>query len=314
MNSIARTTSKNGPQDIKANFDSIYVAPDPREYYRVLFGLDYIIPELARPIFSRIIHALETIRGRPIRVLDIGCSYGNNAALAQFPIDFERIANRYTDLQISAVPTEQLIELDRHYYSSWPRQNVEFIGCDISKPAIDYAKSVGLIKDGIIGNFEVEDVSPEQRKILEGVDLVISTGAIGYVSEKTIRRLLNAIGNPSPWIASFVLRMFPYTRISAELAKFELETEKLNGVSFVQRRFQSQAEYMDVLNRLEELGIDPQGKESSGLFHAEFFLSRPEGDTDGYPLRELASIEKGGARQFGRRFRRRDDGEILLVR
>jgi SAM-dependent methyltransferase len=311
---IARPARNRKAQDIKANFDGIYVEADPREYYRVLYGLDYIIPELARPVFGRIIEALEEIHGRPIRVLDVGCSYGNNAALIQFPVDIERLANRYARLQIAGVSTEELIELDRNYYRSWPRREIKFIGCDISRPAIDYAKNVGLIESGIVGNFEEIDIAPEDCELIKNVDLIISTGAIGYVTERTLRRLMQAIANPSLWVASFVLRMFPFGRIEQELRSAGMETEKLSGVTFVQRRFQSQAEYMHVLEKLDELGVDPQGKEGSGLFHAEFFLSRPAAASKRYPLDELASIEKGVGRSFGRRFRRAVDGEILLVR
>lgn len=314
MSNVVRPHQQGPAQDIKANFDSIYVEPDPREYYRVLYGLDYIIPELAQPIFARTISALEELRGRPIRVLDIGCSYGNNAALAQFPIDIERLASRYTQLQIEGVTTEELIELDRHYFRSWPRRDVEFIGCDISQPAIDYARRVGVIKDGIVGNYEEDEISQTDGKLLKGIDLIISTGAIGYVTEHTIRRLLAAIGQPAPWIASFVLRMFPYDNIEKTLAGAGLATEKLAGVTFIQRRFQSQAEYTHVTDKLDELGIDAQGKESAGLFHAEFFLSRPEAEAKRYPLEEIATVEKGEERAFGRRFRRSQDGEILLIR
>lgn len=314
MSNVVRPHQQGPAQDIKANFDRIYVEPDPREYYRVLFGLDYIIPEVARPIFARTISALEDLRGRPIRVLDVGCSYGNNAALAQFPIDIERLANRYARLQIAGLPTEELIQLDRHYYRSWPRRDVEFIGCDISEPAIDYARRVGVIKDGVVGNYEDDEISPDDRQLLKGIDLIISTGAIGYVTERTIRRLLNAIGEPAPWVASFVLRMFPYDNIEKTLASAGLATEKLSGVTFIQRRFQSQAEYSHVADKLDDLGIDAQGKESAGLLHAEFFLSRPGAEARQYPLEEIATVEKGVERAFGRRFRRSQDGEILLVR
>ena len=35
----------------KADFESIYNELDPRAYYRVLGGLDYVVPALAAPIF-----------------------------------------------------------------------------------------------------------------------------------------------------------------------------------------------------------------------------------------------------------------------
>lgn len=299
---------------IKANFDAIYTMPDPREYYRVLYGLDYIIPELAKPVFRNIIAALELKHGRPIRVLDLGCSYGNNAALIQFPIDIDRLARRYADLHARSVSSSELIMLDRSYFHAWPRRNVEIIGCDVSKPAIDYARSVGLIAHGISGNFEVEQFSAEARKILRGVDLVISTGSIGYITERTIRRVLDAIGSPAPWVASFVLRMFPYDAVEIALDEAGLETEKLSGVTFVQRRFQSENECVQVLERLEKLGIAPEGKEANGLFHAEFYLSRPAEDREATPLDQLVTISKGASRPFGRRFRSDADGNISLVR
>jgi len=299
---------------IKANFDQIYTQPDPREYYRVLYGLDYIIPEMSKPVSRKIIAALESIHKRPIRVLDLGCSYGNNAALLQYPIDIDRLAQRYMSLLNSDIPSSELIMLDRSYYRSWPRHEIEFIGCDLSKPAVDYARAVGLIKHGLVGNFEVQPLPGTAEEILRGVDLIISTGSIGYVTERTIGRLLAAIGKPAPWIASFVLRMFPYDRIEESLSAAGLVTEKMQGITFVQRRFQSEMECLQVLDRLEALGIDPEGKESNGLFHAEFFLSRPEEHVAEYPLSDLVSVVQGASRSFGRRFRCNRDGRVSLVR
>lgn len=299
---------------IKANFDHIYTEADPREYYRVLYGLDYIIPEMSKPVFRKIIAALEEIHQRPIRVLDLGCSYGNNAALLQYPIDIDRLAKRYMTLLNGAVSPSELIMLDRSYYRSWPKHDIEFIGCDLSKPAIDYARSVGLIKHGIVGNFEVEPLPATAEEILRGVDLIISTGSIGYITERTISRLLTAIGKPAPWVASFVLRMFPYDKIEQTLCEAGLETEKLQGITFVQRRFQSETECRQVLDRLNALGIDPEGKEANGLFHAEFFLSRSGEHVAEHPLADLVSVAQGANRPFGRRFRCSPDGHVSLVR
>src|SRR5690606_22977070 len=84
--------------EVKANFDQIYTRDDPREYFRVLHGLDYIIPALARPVFRRICDTLTELRRRPINILDVGCSYGINAALLRSPVSMDRLAQRYADL------------------------------------------------------------------------------------------------------------------------------------------------------------------------------------------------------------------------
>ncbi len=287
----------------KANFDGIYTSPDPREYYRVLYGLDYIIPDLAKGIFGNTIAALEEKLDRPIRVLDVGCSYGNNAALIRFPLDIQRMAQRYGDMQAEGLSTAELIMLDRNYFRSWPRHDIEIIGCDISAPALEYARKVGLIDAAIPGNFELSSIPEEAKELLKGVDLIISTGSIGYVTERTLGKMMEAIGEPAPWVASFVLRMFPYNPIEALLERSGLVTEKLQGVTFVQRRFESEGECQNVLQRLSELGIDPTQKEAEGLYHAEFYLSRPDADVDAFPLDSIATVTSGASRPASTRFR-----------
>lgn len=296
--------------DAKACFDSIYSHSDPREYYRVLGGLNYVIPDLAKGIFRNLIAALEDIKGRPVKVLDVGCSYGNNAALIRFPLDFARLQQRYLDLQNAEISTRELIDLDRHFYRSWPRHDVEIIGCDVSRPALDFARSVGLIDGVVAQNLEEEELSKACRDALRGVDLIISTGAIGYVTERTLARLLEGIGEPRPWVASFVLRMFPYDNFANLLDEHGHVTEKHAGVTFVQRRFQSEQEFRQVLEQLDTLGIDSRNKEAEGLFHSEFYLSRPPADCTDHPIEDLASVSSGICLPYGRRFRLGDDSVV----
>jgi hypothetical protein len=107
----------------------------------------------------------------------------------------------------------------------------------------------------------------------------------------------------SPWVVSFVLRMFPYDTIEAELAQHGLVTEKLGGVTFVQRRFHSESELEATLKAVQARGLDPHGKEADGLFHAELFVSRPEAEVRDNPLSEIVSVTSGENRRYGRRYR-----------
>lgn len=296
--------------DVKADFSRIYTCDCPREYYRVLYGLDYIIPDLAKGVFKGAIRALETLRNRPIKVLDVGCSYGNNAILMRLPLDFHRLAQRYSDLDGIEISPSALAELDRNYLKSWPQQSVNVIGLDTSEPAVAYAKSIGAIDDGLVLDLEDGEVPESARALLRDVDLIVSTGCVGYVSEKTFARLLEVIDGPKPWVASFVLRMYPYSGIEDELAKHGLTTEKLNGVTFIQRRFHSKEECNKVLAILEQAGVPTEDKEAEGLYHAEFFLSRPEADAGAMCLEQIANVTTGARHAFGRRYRR--DGNNIL--
>jgi SAM-dependent methyltransferase len=289
----------------KANFDRIYELPDPREYLRVLGGLDYVIPDLAKGILRSLIARCARAKGRRVKVLDLGCSYGINAALVRFPLDMQRMAHRYNHNSMHGLSTDQLLKLDANYFGSWPEQvNASFVGLDVSEAAIGYAKSVGLIESGVAANLENDEPSAEERAALEDVDIIVSTGCVGYVTDKTFNRLLAMREKgDAPWVVSFVLRMFPYDAIEAELAQHGLVTEKLGGVTFVQRRFHSESELEATLKAVQSRGIDTHGKETDGLFHAELFVSRPETEVRDNPLSEIVSVTSGENRRYGRRYR-----------
>jgi hypothetical protein len=312
---IAKTTKFQDINESKANFDRIYRCDDPREYYRVLHGLDYIIPDLAKPLFRSVVEASTAVRGHAPRVLDLGCSYGINAALLRYPLDLERLAQRYRDFDISGLTSEQVTSLDRHYFASWPTEFDGVItGLDVASPAIRYAMAAGLLDDGIAEDLEIHSPSAQARKMLEGTDLVISTGCVGYVGERTFERILAAAGGSRPWIASFVLRMFSYRSIENALARHGYTTERLEGITFVQRRFHSASEAEETLNVLRRQGMDPAGKEAEGLLHAEFYLSRPEAEAVDAPLASIVSITSGANRSYGRRFRLAGDQRIRLIK
>lgn len=299
---------------IKANFYDIYTNQDPREYYRVLYGLDYIIPDLAKPVFRQVATELERQRGRPLKVLDLGCSYGINAALLRLPLDLARLAQRYADLASYGLTSKELAYLDRRYFDGWPKQPMQVVGMDVSAPATAYAKEVGLLDAALAIDLETQELTPEAREVIRDVDLIISTGCIGYVGQRTFARILEAIEGPRPWLASFVLRMYPFEPIADELARHGIASQKLQGVTFVQRRFHSERECSDVLRSLESSDIATAGKEAEGLLHAEFYLSRPEACVDQVPLEQIVQVANGEQHTFGRRYRRDADNVLRLTR
>ena len=132
-------------------------------------------------------------------------------------------------------------------------------------------------------NLEERALNSEEAGALAAVDLVLSTGAIGYVGAPTFNRILDASRN-RPWFAVFALRMFPVARIVAALTRRGYAVFKLDGETFRQRRFASPGERDEVMARLADLGVDPTSRESDGWLHAEFFLARPEGEPSGLSL------------------------------
>lgn len=297
----------------KAVFDEIYGLDDPRAYFSALGDLDYMIPDVAEPVVRQILSAKASMTGVKPTVLDVGCSYGINAAVHRFPLTFTGLRHRYARREIRAVSSETLVELDRNFYAAWPDVGLaRFIGLDISAPAIRYATGVGLLEQGVVADLETGDLSVEDARIVRSADVIMSTGCIGYVTEKTFGKILDATER-HPWIISFVLRMFPFEPLAATFAKRGFVTERLAGATFIQRRFHDAEEFENTLATLAALGIDATGLESEGLFHADLILSRPEADARAAPLEDIVTVASGRGRPIGSRYVHVEGDEGLRV-
>lgn len=297
----------------KANFDDIYAQNDPRAYYAALGALDYMIPDLAAPILKQVLAARRVDSMRRLTVLDVGCSYGINAALHRHPLNFQTLRRRYTRHEIARLSSADLERFDRNYYASWPDVGqAEFVGLDRSAAAVEYACSVGLHVRGIAADLECETLTAPQREAVSGADVILSTGCIGYVTERTYRQLLET--TTSPWIVSFVLRMFPYEPLTRLFAEHGLVTERLAGMTFVQRRFRDENEFAHTLHVLRHRRISTENMESQGLFHAELFVSRPAADVKASPLSTIVTACSGQQRPVGMRYVLVDDsGDTRVV-
>jgi hypothetical protein len=209
----------------------------------------------------------------------------------RYGLCIEQLRNRYAKASLKLLNSERLAGCDSHYFASWaPREDLRFVGLDRSPEAIAYAHRVGLIEEGLAVDLETNSPSERARSVISTVDLIVSTGAVGYISEKTFAKLLQAFPpGKAPWIASFVLRMFDYGSIAETARQHGLATERLEGVTFVQRRFRDDVEAEETLRLLEARGVNPAGKETEGLYHAELFVSRPPADIKRASLSEIVS-------------------------
>jgi hypothetical protein len=275
----------------KANLDHIYNRADPRAYFRELGKLDYGIPGAAKPIFQALIAHLQPRSPEPLHVLDLGCSYGVNAALLKCDMTMLDLYERWGRPQQADAAPEQVLERDRRYFDGRDQaHDLKVIGLDQAGQAVAFGEETGLLDGGIVANLETRPLSDQAEQDLAPVELIISTGCVGYVTEKSFDRLLPAVseGRP-PWIANFVLRMFPFDTIAGSLSGWGYVTEKLDGQTFAQRRFFSDDEQDLVLDQLQDQGVDPSGKEAEGQLHAEFFLSRPAREAAELPLSRLVA-------------------------
>lgn len=275
--------------EAKANLDHIYNQPDPRAYFRELRKLDYVIPGLAKPVFQKLIRHLRRRSKDTVRVLDLGCSYGINAALLRYDLSMPALYEHWGDASLFRAAPDRVARSDRDFFGELDEaESIEVIGFDPAEHAVGYAEEVGLLEEGFALNLETDPLPEAARERLAPVDLVISTGCVGYVTEKSFERLLPAVmRGRAPWIANFVLRLFPFDSIEATLRKRGYVTEKLAGRTFVQRRFIDARERDRVLEQMREHGIDTLAEEAQGRLLAEFYLSRPAKEAAEMPLERL---------------------------
>jgi SAM-dependent methyltransferase len=259
----------------KVTLEQIYTQSDPRDYFTTLHALDYRIPGLAAPYFARLIEDYRAARGVPVpRVLDLGSSYGIDAALLPCGLTLAELYARYTTAD--GISRDELLARDRASVRDRDTGRARFVGLDSSQPALAYAQEAGFLDETIWADLEVAEPTEQQRTQLAGVDLVLSTGCVGYVGARTLLRIAEACGGKRPWMAHAVLRMFTFEPIAECLAALGYDTARVSGL-FRQRRFASRQEQAQVLETLADAGVDAAGLEADGWLYAHLYVSRPRG-------------------------------------
>ena len=304
-----KTTHVN---EAKASMDHIYDNPDPREYFRELGSLDYTLPGVAKHLFQVLISHLQRNREEAVNILDLGCSYGVNAALLKHDLSMKDLYSRWGQERFEDATSEEVLASDRKFFSRSPEhEDIRVLGLDAAENAVVYAEDSGLLDEGLVVDLESESLPAPGAADLMPVNLVISTGCVGYVTDTTFHRLVPAVlQGESPWFANFALRTFSFEAIARVLADSDYVTERVEGCTFKQRRFVSTQEQEAFVRQVESRGLDASGKEADGYSHAEFYLSRPKEEAESTPIEaffRLASSASGAFPDI-------DDGSHPVVR
>jgi SAM-dependent methyltransferase len=272
----------------KTNFDGIYDQPDPRPYFRALGAYDYAVPHYGEQVFRRVLDALAVERPT---VVDVCCSYGINAALLKHRVDLRSLYALYDPDAVGSLSTTDLVERDRAFFAGRRRPDAPYVvGLDTARSAVDYAVDVGLLDRGVVANLEEDDPPASLVALGRSVDLVTITGGIGYVTERTFSRLVGCLTRAPqrrPWVAALCLRTVSFEPIAACLAERGLMTERLEGVTFPQRRFTGDDEREYALSELDAMGIDATGREADGYYHVDVYLARPVDAVVERPIGEI---------------------------
>jgi hypothetical protein len=267
----------------KANFDDAYTAPTAHAYIASMARTGYQIGEQARPYCTAAAELLGEQNGDagPVQLLDVGCSYGIGSAFVKYGCSFDEMVAFYA----SRAPREYdaACETTRAWLNiAPPAHNVRSVGLDSSEPAIHFAVDAGLLDHGLARNFEQPDTTPteEDNDWFRSCNLLISTGAIGYVTERTLEVVLRHLGKDSPgdfgpFAVVTILRMFDFSAIETVFEKHGFRFGAVPGARLPQRRFAGREECRQVLSLLHDRGIDTRGWEDRGKHYADLFIAAP---------------------------------------
>ncbi|TGT08670.1 hypothetical protein EN856_35625, partial [Mesorhizobium sp. M8A.F.Ca.ET.213.01.1.1] len=126
----------------------------PHAYFRAHLHLDYMIPDRAKPVFERIFADYRRVRNKTLlKIIDIGCSYGVNAALLRTDLNLDDLYAAYLEPS-GSLSGRQETEHRAFFRDRGLRDDIQFVGVDPSFRAVRYARTLGLLEAGITGNLE----------------------------------------------------------------------------------------------------------------------------------------------------------------
>jgi hypothetical protein len=272
MSSETRLSSDLGgtKHDFAPTYDRVW----PHAYLKAHLALDYVIPHNAKTVFNQVIaNCMRDRQKERLKIIDVGCSYGINAALLKCDLALD-------ELYAAALPGGALYKrnIDAHrvfFDKSIHRDDLVIVGVDPARRAIGYAKTVGLIDAAVTSDLERHDPSEQDVELLRGADLIISTGCVGYVTERTFDRLYRVVSQSRPRVACFVMHPFPYGRIAETLDAYGLQTREIETWRQRQRRFSTSGERRSIVSSMKQLDMDSRLERTTGYVYASFHLSLP---------------------------------------
>lgn len=270
---------------VKANFDEVYQAPTPHAYFAEMNRIEYAIGSEARPFFLAAVNLMRRQYQNkfPIRMLDLGCSYGVGSALVKYGFSFAEIADFFGNHE--AKDYRQCVKDTREWLAeAGPAKPISCVGADSSAKTIKFASDSGLLDGGIVQDLEQDQrLTPEECALMQKCNLLICTGAIGYVGERTVSAILQQLGKDQPlphgpYSVVTILRMFDSEPIKKSFGEHGYKFAAVPDVHLRQRRFHDEKEQAATIPLVRERGLDPGGLEADGYLYADLFVAAPEAD------------------------------------
>lgn len=169
----------------KQHFDDIYVASNPVPYKReILDALSYVSDNFNREMFDAHIlpWALKKQQSSPVKFLDLCACFGNSTLATVYGMSYDEIRENWKDEE-SCYKIQGQRRFDSH-----------IIAADISGPAMDFGKDVGLYDQTFVCNMNDRSTSDyaEVLQVAGEADIFLSTAALVYLDLETVEDLIKS--------------------------------------------------------------------------------------------------------------------------
>ena len=267
----------------KTSFHAAYAAPTPHRYLHNMTAVDYRMADYMNPFLTAVVDAsVSPPQQRPVRILDLGCSYGVSGALLKTGCAYQELA-KFFRYETSSEYSSCVTESKRWLESRVAREDVEVVGFDSSAEAIRFATASRMIDKGITRNLEENEseLTEDERSLIRQCDVLLSTGVIGYVTEKTVNPILDEFGHdvrgPLGAVAIMsVLELFDPKPIAESFAEHGYRFGQLQ-IRMPQRRFADEKEREGMLEALRDRGKPTAVQDSEDQMFANLYVAaRPQ--------------------------------------
>ena len=266
---------------VKASFDAAYTALTPHRYLHNMTAVDYRMADYMNPFLTAVVDASVSPPPppqRPVRILDLGCSYGMSGVLLKTDYSYQELAKFFLH-EASSEYSSCVTESKRWLESHVAREDVEVVGFDRSAEAIRFATASRMIDKGITRDLEENEseLTEDERSLIRQCDVLLSTGVIGYVTEKTVSPILDEFGNDvrgplGPVAIMSVLELFDPEPIAESFAEHGYRFGQL-PIRMPQRRFAGEEERECLLETLRDRGEPTAVQESEDQMFASLCVA-----------------------------------------
>ncbi len=275
-----------------AHFERVYDLDDPSPYFATLRRADYRMPVALAGALKAIHRPLSAARGagETLRVLDFACGYGAIGALLRHDVSISALYAHYAARQWQPADGRRYWPKDIAFFAARRAQGVAFDigGIDIAGNALAYASALGFVDRAFPENLVDDAPSDGLARFLDGVHLVVESGALGVLLPAAFARVLDCAGGERPpWFLYSPRPDVNWTALETLWAARGYRTASFLGAPVRYRKPLEAQEGADMLRRSRAFGKSDDAIMQGGYFLVDMTLARPEADIDNPAIAQL---------------------------